>query len=54
MSKYTEQLQAIVAKYVKSGQEWPATAREIAAWAIRNKHWEPHPSAMIDQCADHL
>ncbi len=31
---YTEQMQRIVQDYISSGQEWPATAKDIAAWAI--------------------
>ncbi|MCK4340251.1 MAG: hypothetical protein KAY37_00830 [Phycisphaerae bacterium] len=51
---YAEQMQEIANKYMDSGQSWPATAREIAAWAIRERLWEPSGSALIDQCADQL
>jgi hypothetical protein len=51
---YYEQLQSIVGKYITAGERWPATAREIAAWAIRNKLWAPQPSALVDQCADQI
>ena len=26
----------------------------MARWAITNRLWEPQPSTIIDQCADHL
>ena len=39
---------------MKDGGEWPATAREIAAWAIREKLWQPQRSSVIDQCAQEL
>jgi len=52
MSMYNEQLQAIVNKYIGAGQEWPATARQIAAWAVREKLWAPHPSSLVNQCAE--
>lgn len=54
MSNYNEQLQAIVTKYIESGLEWPATARQIAAYAVREKLWAPHPSSLIGQCAEDL
>lgn len=51
---FSEQLQRIVTRYMDAKQPWPATTREMAAWAIRNKLWEAHPSALISQCADQL
>ena len=51
---YTEQLQGIVNQFVDSGEKWPATRREIAAWAIRNHLWEPQRSDLIGQCAEQL
>lgn len=52
--RYSEQMQGIVAKYRDAGEPWPATAKDIAKWAVQNRHWEPHPSAIIGQCADDL
>jgi hypothetical protein len=40
--------------YREAGQPWPATARSIAAWALREKHWAPHTDSLINQCASHL
>lgn len=54
MSTYTRQMQRVVQQYIESGQKWPATAREMARWAIANKLWAPQPSTIVDQCADHL
>ncbi len=51
---YTEQLQGIVNQYMDSGEEWPATRREIAAWAVRNLLWAPQQSDLIGQCAEQL
>ena len=39
----TEQLQTIVNTYIAAGQRWPATARQIAAWANQNTQWQPSP-----------
>lgn len=54
MSKSVEQRQAVVARYRAAGEKWPATARDIAAWAIRTKEWEPSRATIIDLCADEL
>jgi hypothetical protein len=53
-SVYTKQMQRIVRQYIDAGQRWPATTREMARWAIANRLWEPQPSTIVDQCADHL
>jgi hypothetical protein len=49
-----EQNQKIITRYRRSGQPWPATAIEIARWAIANRHWELHPSKVVRQCADQI
>ncbi len=54
MASYTQQLQRIADDYKQAGEPWPASARAIAAWAIRNNLWQPQPSAVVSQCADHL
>lgn len=54
MATYTEQLQRIVRSYLDEGQPWPATTRQIAAWAIHKGEWQPQPFALINQCADQL
>ena len=51
---YNEQMQALTKRYRAAGQRWPATARGIAVWLIRNNYWEPQEGAVITQCADHL
>ena len=54
MSTYMEQLQRIVDRYVEAGEEWPATSRQMAAWAVREKLWQPHPTSLVSQCAEAL
>ncbi len=54
MATYSKQLQKIVTRYLEANQPWPATAREIAAWAVQNRLWELQPSAIIDQCTNQL
>jgi hypothetical protein len=49
-----EQNQKIVAKYRESGQLWPATAVDIARWAIGKRLWDMHPSKIVRQCADQI
>lgn len=51
---YNERMQALMKRYRVAGQRWPATAKEIAAWLIRNNHWQPRADSVIAQCADHL
>ncbi len=51
---YTESLQEMVARYRAAGQKWPATSREIARWAYRNKLWEPQEKNIIGQLARDL
>lgn len=54
LATYNEQLQRIVNKYIQAGEEWPATVRQIAAWAVREKLWQPHPASLVSQCAEAL
>ena len=54
MLSYAKQLQRIAEDYRKAGQEWPATAHDIAGWAIREGRWQPSRSDMISQCADQI
>ncbi len=49
-----EQLQAIAEEYRNAGEKWPATMRELAEWAIKTRKWVPHPSAIVNQCAEEL
>ncbi len=51
---YGDELRRIVAQYQDAGQPWPASAKDIAAWALREKLWAPHPHALINQCAAQL
>jgi len=47
----TELLQELAERYRQSGQEWPATARQIAAWVIGEGLWKPQPKSIVGQCA---
>lgn len=47
-------MQMLTRRYRSAGQRWPATTREVAAWLIRNNHWEPQQDAVISKCADDL
>jgi hypothetical protein len=44
----------IADKYRAAGERWPATSKDIAAWAIRGKLWAPHPRGLIEQCAHEI
>lgn len=54
MKTKREFLQEITKQYRDAGEVWPTTAKHIAAWAIREGHWKPHPKSMIEQCAGEL
>ena len=54
MATKSEQLQDIVRDYQKAGEKWPATMREVAAWAIASNRWAPQPAAVVNQCAEQL
>ena len=51
---YQEQLQRIVNRYIDANQPWPASARDVAEWAIHTGLWAPQPVDLINQCADQL
>lgn len=51
---YKEQLRNIVAEYRTAGQPWPATAHEMALWAIAEHKWSPQHGAMVKRCAEEL
>jgi len=54
MSTYTKQMQRIVDEYRLVGEPWPAAAKTMAAWAIRNGKWKLPDSAAITKCAEDL
>lgn len=51
MSSYSKDLRRIVNDYRDAGGDWPATTEAIAAWAIRQERWQPHPRQAIRQCS---
>jgi hypothetical protein len=54
VTTYSEALQTIVEAYRQAGQKWPATSREMARWAYRNKLWEPQEKNIVGQLARDL
>ncbi len=49
-----EQNLRIVEAYRESGNPWPATAVDMARWAISNRLWDISPARLVRQCADQL
>lgn len=49
-----KQHQRIVREYRRFGQPWPATARDIAEWAIQNGKWQLQPAAVLKRCAEDM
>jgi hypothetical protein len=54
MATYMKQMQKIVEDYRSAGEPWPASAKAIAGWAIRNKRWELPAAAIRRRCADDI
>jgi hypothetical protein len=54
MPNYNEQMQNIWKKYEEAGMPIPAQPRDVAAWAIQNKLWEPKKADVISRCAEDL
>ena len=54
MVAYVKQNQRIVAQYRLAGEPWPAAAKTIARWAIRQGLWELPESAAVARCAEDL
>ena len=50
----TEFLQDVVKAYRRASQPWPATARNIGAWAIQEGMWKAPIKNQIDQCAEEI
>ena len=51
---FNEQMQRLVDKYRKAGNKWPATAKDMAVWMVREKHWEPPRDTVIARCAEDI
>lgn len=51
---YGKQMQKIVSDYRGAGERWPATKRDIAAWAIKTGKWEMPASTVLDRCASDI
>jgi hypothetical protein len=49
---YNEQLREIADLYRSSGQPWPATARQIAIWAMNNGHYKTHHAKLVAKAAE--
>ena len=52
--KHSEFMQDIVRKYRDDLQLWPATAKQIAAWAVRRGEWNPTRGTAVTLCAREL
>jgi hypothetical protein len=51
---HNEQLQQLVSRYKAAGEPWPATAHQIAEWAVQSKRWTPQHYTIIAQFADQI
>lgn len=53
-NSYTKQMQRIADEFYQETGRTTATRDEIARWAIRTARWQPHPEAIVKQCAEEL
>lgn len=51
---YRDDMQEIVRQYREADNSWPASAREIAAWAIAQGLWQPSPRDIVNRCAEDI
>lgn len=51
---YLKQMQQIVNDYRSANQPWPASTREMAAWAIRERKWKMPSAAVEKRCAEDI
>jgi hypothetical protein len=54
MATYLKQMEKIVEEYRAASEPWPASAKTMAAWAIRTGRWELPASAAINKCAEDI
>jgi hypothetical protein len=54
MSSRNEQMQSIWTQYEEAGMPTPATARDVAEWALSRDLWRPKPVDIVGQCAEEL
>lgn len=54
MSNYHQQMQEIFARYQAEVSHEPADLREVAAWAIRERLWQPRPADVHARFAEDM
>jgi hypothetical protein len=51
---YGDQMRGIADKYMEAVGQRAASTHDMARWAIDKGLWQPHPSAIVDRCAEDL
>jgi hypothetical protein len=54
MAKFNEQLLRIVEDYRAAGQPWPASAEQMAEWAVANDRYELTRGMAVSQCKEKI
>lgn len=52
MASFHEQMLHIVDEYRAAGEPWPCTSRQLAAFALERKLYEPHQGRLLSIVAD--
>ena len=47
---YNSALLEVIPAYRKAGETWPATTRQLAVFAVKNRYWHPGSSKLISLC----
>lgn len=47
-----ESMQNLVAQYRRAGQPFPATARDMADWAVKNNLYVQRPDSAVRECSE--
>ncbi len=54
LASYHSGLLEAIPAYMEAGGKWPATIRELADFAVRERSWRPSRSEMVTLCANKL
>lgn len=52
MVTQSEKIQGVVTLYRQAGEPWPATAVQMATWALNKGHWNAHVDSVVRLVAE--
>ena len=54
MATYAQRMQDLVRRFQEAHDGVTFQAKDVAAWAIRERLWEANPSAVLSRCAEEI